>query len=117
MQERSVKGVEEEGFTEALAAKGAGYGKAAKQGGGDNGVTRQPLCNRVGKLHEIDAELGECVIASDRWRLDDSDVDYRGVLFHILRGLTLQIGVESWNVAGKDGPVVAFFVEQFDFHA
>jgi hypothetical protein len=117
LQERSVKGVEEEGFTDALAAKGAGYGKAAKQGGGDHRVAWEALRESIGKLHEVDAELRECVIACDGWRLDERDVDYCGVLLHILRGLTLQIGVESGNATGEDGTVVAFFVEQFDFHA
>ncbi len=66
-------------------------------------------------MDEIDAELGEGVVAGDGWMLDYSDVDHGCMFLHVLRGLTLEIGIESGNTAGELGSVVAFFIEQFDF--
>ena len=67
-------------------------------------------------MDEVDAELGEGVIAGDGRGLNYADVDNRGVLFHILRGLALEISVESGNAAGKGGTVVEFPVERLNLH-
>jgi hypothetical protein len=68
----------------------------------------------LGEKHEVDAELRERVIAGDGGRIDNRNVDHGGMLLHILRGLPLEIGVQSGNPAGKGRAVVVLFVEQFN---
>lgn len=103
--------VHKQELAEALAVHRGGDGEPAEKRGGENRIARKAFDQGFAEQRELDAEMGERVVADERGWCDERDVDCGSTLVHILRRLTLQVEVECRDAATETGAVMALPVE------